>query len=657
MVASVVALMVPVTALLVPRFVLYRLLGLTDTLVPLVLPALLATSPFYVLVYYLAFRAVPGDLFDAARLADLSPLRTWWQVAMPLVKPVTAAVAALVFVLTWSNFIEPLVYVYDRDLFTVPLALRSLSTLDRSDYPVFLAGAVLASIPAFVLFAPRATLASSRPTVVPDGGADKEMVDERPHASRPPYPRPDRPVLAAVLALVLRGLRQLPGGGSRVGAALRRSRGAGGVPGADRRLRGGVVGRASELIEASDRDDLIARLSTSIAGGSPPDVFLLNYRYYGQFAASDSIAALDDRIADRRTGWPQTTSTPWRWTRSLAGEQLCLPQNVSSLAVYYNKDMFEQHGVAEPPDDWTWNDLIETAVALTRDAAGRRVVGTENEAGSAVDVYGLGVEASLIRLAPFVWSNGGELTDDPDQPTRFTLETPESTQALRDFLELRLAYGVIPTDAEVEALDDESRFANGKLAMLLSSRRVTTTFRSIDDFEWDVAPLPVHDEQVGILHSDAFCITAASERQDEAWDFIEYALSAEGQEVLVKTGRTVPSNIELSRSSAFLDQGPATEPLAGVPRRGRTGAGDAGDLDVAGDRGRGRSDPRGRPLQGALGQRGGVTHRRGDPGPVRPRGDSVHPGAAYRRAAAGGRASRVRGPHGPARHRPRGRRR
>lgn len=152
-VASVVALMVPVTALLVPRFVLYRLLGLTDTLVPLVLPGLLATSPFYVIVFYLAFRALPGDLFDAARLADLSPLRTWWRVAMPLVRPVTAAVAALVFVLTWSSFLEPFVYVYDRELFTVPLALRSLSTLDRSDYSVFLAGAVLASVPALVLFA------------------------------------------------------------------------------------------------------------------------------------------------------------------------------------------------------------------------------------------------------------------------------------------------------------------------------------------------------------------------------------------------------------------------------------------------------------------------------------------------------------------------
>jgi multiple sugar transport system substrate-binding protein len=310
-----------------------------------------------------------------------------------------------------------------------------------------------------------------------------------------------------------------------------------------------------ELVEASDRDDLIARLSTSIAGGSPPDAFLLNYRYYGQFAASDSIAPLDDRIAssDRLSAeeFYPVAMDAFTWQ----GEQLCLPQNVSSLAVYYNRDLFEQYDVPEPPDDWTWNDMIQTAVALTRDARGNRVVGTENEAGSVVDIYGLGVEASLIRVAPFVWSNGGEVTDDADEPTRFTLETPEAQEALRAFLDLRTAYGVVPTDAEVEALDDESRFAAGQLAMLLSSRRVTTTFRSIEDFEWDVAPLPVFDEQVGILHSDAFCITSASERQDDAWSFVEYALSAEGQEALVGTGRTVPSNIEVSRSDAFLDQG------------------------------------------------------------------------------------------------------
>lgn len=151
--ASLVALMVPATALLVPRFAVFRALGLTDTLVPLMAPALIATSPLYVLVYYLAFRALPADLYDACRIQDLTPLRTWWRVAMPLVRPVTGALAALVFVFTWSNFLDPLAYVYDRDLYTLPLALRLLSTLDPTNFPVFLAGAAIATAPALVVFA------------------------------------------------------------------------------------------------------------------------------------------------------------------------------------------------------------------------------------------------------------------------------------------------------------------------------------------------------------------------------------------------------------------------------------------------------------------------------------------------------------------------
>jgi multiple sugar transport system permease protein len=116
-----------------------------------VAPALLGTSPLYVLVYYLAFRALPRDLYDACRIEDLTPAQTWWRVGLPLVRPVTGAVTALAFVLTWSNFLEPLVYVYDRNLFTLPLALRSLATLDPTNFPVFRAGAAMATIPALVV--------------------------------------------------------------------------------------------------------------------------------------------------------------------------------------------------------------------------------------------------------------------------------------------------------------------------------------------------------------------------------------------------------------------------------------------------------------------------------------------------------------------------
>jgi multiple sugar transport system substrate-binding protein len=313
-----------------------------------------------------------------------------------------------------------------------------------------------------------------------------------------------------------------------------------------------------QLVEASDRSDLITKLSTSLAAGSPPELFLMNYRFYGQFAAKDALEPLDDRIS--RSGLRVGDYYPgpmeaFRWR----GRQLCLPQNVSSLAVYYNRDLFRRSGVPEPQPGWTWNDLVATAAALTRDASGAKVRGGESEGGrNKVAVYGLGVEPSMIRLAPFVWSNGGEIVDDPKRPTRLTLDTPAAREALRGLVDLRQAYGVVPTDQEIEAEDDESRFANGRLAMLMNSRRVTTTFRSITTFEWDVAALPTYGRAVNVLHSDAYCMTRASKNKDAAWRFLEFAFGPTGQRIMAGTGRTVPSHIEVSRSPAFL--GPAQPP-------------------------------------------------------------------------------------------------
>ena len=314
-----------------------------------------------------------------------------------------------------------------------------------------------------------------------------------------------------------------------------------------------------QLVEASDRKDLLARLATSVAGGAPPDLFLMNYRFYGQFAAKNVVEPLDSRIAgspaiDPGDYYPVAMDA-FKW----GGQQLCLPQNVSSLAVYYNRTLFQKYGVAEPKAGWTWNDMLTTATAMTRDPAGRVIKGTESE-GAALRpaLYGLGVEPSIIRLAPFVWSNGGEIVDDPARPTRLTLDTPAAREALKNFVDLRLAYGVVPTDEDVEAEDDESRFANGRLAMVLSSRRATTTFRTITDFEWDVAPLPVYRKQVGVLHSDAYCMTRGSKNKDAAWRFLEFAIAEEGQKIIAATGRTVPSHIAVSTSPAFL--GPAQPP-------------------------------------------------------------------------------------------------
>jgi multiple sugar transport system substrate-binding protein len=298
-----------------------------------------------------------------------------------------------------------------------------------------------------------------------------------------------------------------------------------------------------QLITASDRGDLLARLSTSFAAGTPPDVFLLNYRFYGQFAARDALEPLEDRVQrseafSERDFYPQAIDA-FRF----GGTLQCLPQNISSLVVYYNRDLFRTRGVREPRRGWTWTEFILAAGQLTvdKDRDGRP------------EQYGLGVEPTLIRLAPFVWSNGGEVVDDERNPTRLALDSPAALEAMTQFLSLRKSYRVVPTDQEVEAEDDEARFMNGRLGMILSSRRSTPAFRTITAFDWDIAPLPRFRKAAGILHSDAYCMARVSKHKDEAWRFIEFALGPTGQRIVARTGRTVPSLISVSRSKAFLD--------------------------------------------------------------------------------------------------------
>ena len=231
-----------------------------------------------------------------------------------------------------------------------------------------------------------------------------------------------------------------------------------------------------QLVEASDRDDLIARLATSFAGGTPPDLFLMNYRFYGQFAARGVLEPLESYVEDSEEFalgdfYPQAVDA-FRWD----GRVTCLPQNISSLVVYYNRDLFERFGVPEPTDDMAWSQFVFRAQQLTRDASGVVVRGADPDLppqpnASTAAIYGLGVEPTIIRFAPFVWSNGGELVDDDESPTRFTLDTPASSLALEEFFKLRWLYGVVPSDVEVEAEDDETRFLNGRMAMLLESRR------------------------------------------------------------------------------------------------------------------------------------------------------------------------------------------
>jgi len=151
-VVCVVVLMIPVTVLWVPRFALFRWLGLVNTPGPLIAPALMATTPFYVLLFALAYWRLPRNLFEAARVEGASALTIWRRVAWPLGRGTTFAVAVLAFVWHWSNFVDPLLYLSSASSQTLPIGLRGLATLEPTMHGLFLAAAVLATLPPTIAF-------------------------------------------------------------------------------------------------------------------------------------------------------------------------------------------------------------------------------------------------------------------------------------------------------------------------------------------------------------------------------------------------------------------------------------------------------------------------------------------------------------------------
>ncbi len=298
-----------------------------------------------------------------------------------------------------------------------------------------------------------------------------------------------------------------------------------------------------EVTHIPSQGDYRTRLATDYAAGTPPDVSLMNYRHIAGFVARGLLTPLTEYLNEseliQQADFYPVALEAFNWR----GDLMCLPQNISSLVVYYNQDLFDAAGLPYPVDDWTWDDFLATAVALTKDTDGN----------GQIDQYGLGIAPILFRVAPFVWQNGGVIVDDEVNPTALLLDVYPASEALAWFTALQTEHHVVPDRIAEEAQDSESRFVAGTTAMFLDSRRGTPSYREIESFTWDVAPLPRGKQEAGVLHSDGYCLSSAAENKDAAWQFIEFANSPEGQTIVAQSGRTVPSLMAVAESPAFLD--------------------------------------------------------------------------------------------------------
>jgi len=144
-------MMVPGQVAMIPVFMIFRQLGWIDTFLPLIVPAWLGNA-FFAFLYRQFFLGIPLEMDEAATVDGAGPLWIFWQVLLPMARPVTVTVAVFTFFGAWNDFLGPLIYLNSDHKRTLSLALAKFQSAYAADVPAIMAGAVLMLVPVLSIY-------------------------------------------------------------------------------------------------------------------------------------------------------------------------------------------------------------------------------------------------------------------------------------------------------------------------------------------------------------------------------------------------------------------------------------------------------------------------------------------------------------------------
>lgn len=143
--------MVPFVTLLIPLYLVMLDLGLLNSYAALWIPA--GVSSFGIFLCRQFILGIPLDLYEAARIDGAGDFRIYWEIILPLIRPVLSALAIFSFLGAFNSYLWPLVVLNNQDLYTLPLILVQISTsMGATNYQAVMAGSLLASIPTIVVY-------------------------------------------------------------------------------------------------------------------------------------------------------------------------------------------------------------------------------------------------------------------------------------------------------------------------------------------------------------------------------------------------------------------------------------------------------------------------------------------------------------------------
>ena len=217
------------------------------------------------------------------------------------------------------------------------------------------------------------------------------------------------------------------------------------------------------------------------------------------------------------------------------GLRYAVPKYHGALALYYNKDLFDEYGVAYPDISWDYDDYLAAMRRLTHDRDG---------AGSP-DLWGSMIDISWDRIQVHVNGWGGHLVD-PDDPTVCRMAEPEAMEAL-EWIRARIwDDGVIATNLDVQGLATRDAFIDGRLAMVEDGSWALKDILAKADFRVGLAVFPSGPaRRVTLATTDGFGIFAGTKHPEEAWELVKFLASEEFGRAMARANFLQPARASL----------------------------------------------------------------------------------------------------------------
>ncbi|WP_134767229.1 extracellular solute-binding protein [Nocardioides sp. 1609] len=306
----------------------------------------------------------------------------------------------------------------------------------------------------------------------------------------------------------------------------------------------------STEVELESWPDSAALAAALDAGDAPPDIYLTARRDLRSIVDGGHNAPLFDLLEARDISYGDGYAQTGIEAFSSDDDLQCMPYSVSPMVIYYNTDLIDfeamrERGLPAPDDElegWTFEEFEAAAEYATRRRGNTK---------------GVSVEPRLRSLAPFLYSGGGRLFDDDADPTSLALSADENVEPLTTTLELLRGPLALTPDQLAEATPREW-FERGKLGMMEGYREITPELREVDGLNFDVMPMPTLGTPATIAEISGLCL-APGDRVQQAADFLVHAISDLSVATVARAGHTVPANLTVARSDAFLQPGELPE--------------------------------------------------------------------------------------------------